>query len=116
MPRQTDDAAQANLELMVMSTLARQSGYGYLIQKRIQQASGEQIALRPGTLYRILHKLERKALVQSWWDDGDGPDRRWYKLTAKGVKALNARAARWHTAVDCIRVLLEPDADSRLSP
>ena len=44
--------------------------------------------LSPGTLYPILHKLEDENLLKSYSELADGKKRKYYRITPKGVKAL----------------------------
>ena len=59
----------------------------------------DQTGLASGTVYPALGKLERDGLVKSAWENeqdahADGrPARRYYKLTAPGVKALGEAAS-----------------------
>lgn len=59
----------------------------------------DQTELPSGTVYPALGRLERDGLVKSAWENeadahADGrPARRYYKLTAPGVKALHEAAA-----------------------
>ncbi|HEX7283371.1 MAG TPA: PadR family transcriptional regulator [Vicinamibacterales bacterium] len=64
----------------------------------------DQTGLPSGTVYPALSRLERDGLVRSAWEDeqaahADGrPARRYYKLTATGVKAL-ADAASYYRSM-----------------
>ena len=64
----------------------------------------DQTGLPSGTVYPALSRLERDGFVKSAWEDeqqahSDGrPARRYYKLTAPGVKAL-ADAASFYRAL-----------------
>jgi PadR family transcriptional regulator, regulatory protein PadR len=44
--------------------------------------------LSPGTLYPILHKLERAEFLKSYSQLVDGKIRKYYKITSKGKKIL----------------------------
>jgi PadR family transcriptional regulator, regulatory protein PadR len=44
----------------------------------------------PGTLYPLLHGLERSGLLKSIADPEDGRRRRLYRITSRGKKALDA--------------------------
>ena len=50
------DLVRGSLDLMVLSVLSQKSQYGYLIQQRIDQASGGRVRIQAGTLYPLLHK------------------------------------------------------------
>jgi DNA-binding PadR family transcriptional regulator len=64
----------------------------------------DQTGLPSGTVYPALSRLERDGLVRSAWEDqlhahAEGrPARRYYKLTAPGVKAL-AEATVYYRAL-----------------
>jgi DNA-binding PadR family transcriptional regulator len=59
------------------------------------EASGGKRQMGVGTLYPVLHSLEKKGLIESrWGDEGreerGGARRRYYKLTGSGVATLEA--------------------------
>lgn len=63
----------------------------------------DQTGLPSGTVYPALSRLERDGFVKSAWEDehdahAEGrPARRYYKLTAPGVKALAEAAAYYRS-------------------
>ncbi len=102
------DLVRGSLDLMVLAALADGPLYGYLIQKRLREASTDRVRLQAGTLYPLLHKLEADAAIASRWDRGAGRDRKWYELTEKGRRRLQHQAVEWNQYVECIRRLIEP--------
>jgi PadR family transcriptional regulator PadR len=62
----------------------------------------DQTGLPSGTVYPALSRLERDGYVRSAWEDegeahAEGrPARRYYRLTAPGVKALAEAVAFYH--------------------
>lgn len=107
------DLMRGSLDLMVLSVLTDAPLYGYLIQKRLRDVSGNMVRIQAGTLYPILHRLEVAGAIKARWDDTTGRDRKWYELTPKGKRLLSEQAAEWHQYVDCIRRLLDM---TRLEP
>lgn len=101
------DLMRGSLDLMVLSVLTEGPLYGYLIQKKLREASGNMVRIQAGTLYPILHRLEVAGAIQARWDDSTGRDRKWYELTDKGRRLLTQQASEWHQYVECIRRLLE---------
>jgi DNA-binding PadR family transcriptional regulator len=93
---------------MVLSILSRGSTYGYQLQQRLRDASGEMVRVQAGTLYPVLHRLEADGLIRSKWDSGDGRKRKWYELTAAGSRRLVSQAKEWDQYVACIQDLLAP--------
>ena len=59
------DLMRGSLDLMVLSVLADGPLYGYLIQKRLREASRNLVRLQAGTLYPLLHKLEASGAIAS---------------------------------------------------
>jgi DNA-binding PadR family transcriptional regulator len=102
------DAVRANLDLMVLSVLAEQTCYGYLIQQRVARASGGMVSLQAGTLYPLLHRLEADRLIRSQWDSSTGRRRKWYSLTAAGRRQLQRQAHQWQKYAQCLEALLAP--------
>ena len=104
------DLMRGSLDLMILSVLGEAPLYGYLVQKRVREVSGNMVRLQAGTLYPLLHKLEAAGAIHSYWDSSTGRDRKWYAMTDKGQGLLKHQAAEWHQYVDCIRRLLESHA------
>jgi PadR family transcriptional regulator PadR len=99
---------RGSLDLVVLSELSNGSRYGYQILSSLRERSAGRIELKAGTLYPILHKLEREGCVRSWWDDSTGRERKWYALTDKGRRRLHEDAREWSDYVACIRAFLAP--------
>ena len=110
------DLLRGSLDLMILSVLADEPLYGYLVQRRLGEASGNMVRMQAGTLYPILHRLESSGAIRSRWDASTGRDRKWYEITAKGKRLLEHQAAEWHRYVECVRRLLKsPRAELDLS-
>ena len=97
---------RGSLELMVLAELNGQSRYGYQILAALREQSDGRVDLKAGTLYPILHKLEKQKSVRSWWEDSTGRDRKWYALTAKGKRRLECDAREWLDYTACVRDML----------
>ena len=104
----TGDSLRGNLDLMVLSVLADERLYGYLIQQRLTKASGGRVTVQAGTLYPLLHRLEADKQIRSRWDDSTGRRRKWYELTAHGRKQLVHEAHQWQEYADCLQKMLAP--------
>ena len=102
------DMLRGNLELLLLSTLNEESKYGYLIQQSLREGSMGEIDVKAGTLYPILHKLEKAKLVKSRWDDSTGRRRKWYELTPSGRRQLKRLIEQWNRYSQCVERFLEP--------
>ena len=71
--------------------------HGWGIARRIEQVSGDVLALNQGTLYPALLKLEQMGWIKSKWGESDNNRRaRFYSITAAGKRQLAAETENWN--------------------
>ena len=81
---------------IVLSILARGESYGYAIIKQVRNVSDGQMQWTDGMLYPVLHRLESQRLVRSRWRTSEtGRKRKYYRLTKKGIAALQRSQGQW---------------------
>jgi len=95
--KEKSDVMQGTLALMVLKTLdALGPQHGWGVARRIEQISGDLLAVNQGTLYPLLLKLENEGSIASGWGTSEKNRRaRFYRLTAAGRKQLQAEARDW---------------------
>jgi PadR family transcriptional regulator PadR len=107
------DVLQGTLALMVLRTLdvlGPQHGYG--IARRIEQISGDILALNQGTLYPLLLKLEHEGSIVSQWGASENNRRaRFYRLTTIGRKQLQTETRDWKQTAAIIARFFEVKAE-----
>ncbi len=75
------------LEFLVLAVLEDDPLHGYAMVQRIESRTGGAVRVRPGDLYRVLYRLEKRHLLEASPKERD--DRRtYYGLTALGRRAL----------------------------
>jgi transcriptional regulator len=80
--------------LKTLEVLGPQHGYG--IARRIEQISGDLLAVNQGTLYPLLLKLEQEGSIVSEWGASENNRRaRFYRLTVAGRKQLLTETRDW---------------------
>jgi transcriptional regulator len=96
MPEKSD-VLQGTLALMVLKTLDLLGPlHGYGIARRIEQISGDLLAVNQGTLYPLLLKLEHEgAIASDWGISGNNRRARFYRLTRAGHKQLQTETRDW---------------------
>jgi transcriptional regulator len=106
------DVLQGTLALMILKTLdtlGPQHGYG--IARRIEQVSGDLLAVNQGTLYPALVRLEQEGWIQTEWGQSDNNRRaKFYSLTRLGRRQLVAEEKRWTRAAAIMSRFLLPAA------
>jgi PadR family transcriptional regulator PadR len=104
------DVWQGTLALMVLKTLETlgpQHGYG--IARRIEQTSGNLLAVRYGTLYPALLKLEQEGYISSEWGVSENNRKaKFYALTHAGRKQLEKQAREWGRTTGILARFLTP--------
>jgi transcriptional regulator len=107
------DVLQGTLALMVLKTLevlGQQHGYG--IARRIEQISGDLLAVNQGTLYPLLLKLENEGSIASEWGASENNRRaRFYRLTAAGRKQLQTETRDWEQTAAIIARFFDVKAE-----
>lgn len=82
---------------LVLAALSRAPMHGYQMVKELEQRSSGVLTLKEGTLYPILHSLERDGLISAEWESSGGRERKVYHLTDAGRGELQRRVAEWET-------------------
>ena len=95
--KRTRDVQQGTLALMVLKTLDVLGPlHGFGIARRIEQISGDLLAVNQGTLYPLLLKLEQEGSIASEYGSSENNRRaRFYRLTRAGRRQLHAEARNW---------------------
>src|ERR1700694_1773238 len=97
MAHDKSDVLHGSLALMVLrtlDTLGPQHGWG--IARRIEQISGDALALNQGTLYPALLRLQQMGWIASKWGASDNNRRaRFYSITRAGKKQLATESENW---------------------
>ena len=105
------DVWQGTLALMVLKTLESLGPlHGYGIARRIEQTSGDALAVNYGTLYPALLKLEQEGYISAKWGVSDNNRRaKYYSLTRSGKKQVEKAAQQWEQTSDIIARFLAPE-------
>lgn len=81
---------------LVLTLLSGAESYGYDLIRRVRELSGGRLEWTEGTLYPVLHRLEREGLIVSTWRESEvGRRRKYYGLTAAGREALVSEKRDW---------------------
>ena len=108
--KQKRDVLQGTLALMVLKTLdVLGAMHGYSIARRIEQISGDLLAVNQGTLYPVLLKLEQEGSITSGWGVSENNRRaRFYELTPRGRKQVTVKVSDWRRMVEAVNRVIDP--------
>ncbi len=81
---------------IILTIISANETYGYDIIQRVKAASDNKMVWKDGTLYPVLHKLEKGGYIESYWKVGDsGRKRKYYRINEDGKKELDAKKENW---------------------
>ena len=90
------DLVAASSVPLILSILERGDSYGYAIIQEVRRLSGGEMEWADGMLYPILHRLEKRSLVESYWGEAEnGRKRKYYRLRRSGSEELAIQRAQW---------------------
>lgn len=91
------ELARGSTTMLILNLLQNKNMYGYQIIKELSEKSENVFELKEGTLYPILHGLESKNLITSYWDETTAKKRKYYAITEAGKKQLENQKEEWLT-------------------
>src|SRR5215216_5503237 len=90
------EVLKGHLDALLLATVESGADYGYAIREALRTQSGGCFDLPTGTIYPALYRLERAGLIAGKWTRvGERRQRRCYKLTASGKRALADQRNSW---------------------
>jgi len=102
------------LDLLILRTLRFGPSHGHAIAKHIQRTSEDLLKVETGSLYPALHRLEAQGLIAASWATSEkGKRAKYYRLTARGRRQLNAARTKWEAFSRAVGLVLNPAAGGR---
>jgi transcriptional regulator len=108
-PTSRVELLQGTLDLLILRTLLLGKTHGHAIAKHIQRTSGDLLQVETGSLYPALHRLEAQGWIAAEWELSEkGKRAKYYRLTTKGRKQLQAEQTKWETFSRAMGLVLNP--------
>jgi PadR family transcriptional regulator, regulatory protein PadR len=97
--------------ILVLRTLAAGPMHGWGVAQSIQKVSKDVLQVGQGSLYPALHRLEYKGWIRDDWGTSENNRRaKYYALTVRGRKRLEAELKTWERLSMAIALVLSPEA------
>lgn len=95
----------ALLDAIVLAVVSRETEgtYGYKITQDVRKA----IDVSESTLYPVLRRLQKDECLEVYDRSHDGRNRRYYKVTEKGMAQLNLYKIEWKNYSSKIQDIFE---------
>ena len=98
------DIPYGTLDLLVLKTLDTTGPmHGFGLARRIEQVAGNLLELNQGSIYPGLLRLQQRRLIATKWGTSENGRRaKFYSLTTKGKKELDAEVDSWHRTTSLV--------------
>ena len=95
------------LELIVLAAVEQKDMYGYEMIDQLRQKSDNVFELKVGTLYPLLHSLEKSGCLTSYEGEAAGKKRIYYRITPEGRKQLKKKTEEWSEYASAVMHVME---------
>lgn len=102
----SNEPLKGHLDLLVLASLEAGPIHGYAVIEQLRDRSGGFFDLPEGTVYPVLHRLEKARLLSSRWSSSSGRRRRVYRLTRSGAAALARQAGQWNQFAEAVTAVV----------
>ncbi|MBQ8407743.1 MAG: helix-turn-helix transcriptional regulator [Clostridia bacterium] len=101
---------KGSTSIMVLKVIGEKDMYGYQIIQEIASRSKDVFKLNEGTLYPILHTMEKEGLLECYRGESEtGRERKYYKITVAGKAVLATRLEEWKAFTLAVDGVLQED-------
>jgi PadR family transcriptional regulator len=89
---------QGTLDLLILKALATGELHGLGVSRRVEQMTKGTFAVKPGSLFPALYRMEEMGWLTSSWGESENNRRaKYYYLTKAGRAQLEVEAEQWKT-------------------
>jgi len=103
----SDNLLQGTLDLLILHALQRAPMHGYAVAQTIHLLSDEVLTVEEGSLYPALYRLEVDCAISAEWGLSENNRKaKYYKITARGRKALAEQQRTWSRLSSAVQQVL----------
>ncbi|MGF6990087.1 PadR family transcriptional regulator PadR [Lachnospiraceae bacterium PF1-21] len=92
--------------MLLLNLLLEKDMYGYEMIDTLSQRSMNVFELKAGTLYPLLHQMEKENYLESYEKKVSNKTRKYYHLTTPGKQYLELKIKEWEIYVNAISSML----------
>ncbi|MBQ7596522.1 MAG: helix-turn-helix transcriptional regulator [Clostridia bacterium] len=93
--RYSKELLKGSTYMLILSVLEKEDLYGYMIIRELEMRSEHAFEMSEGTLYPILHALEKENYLDAYWVDTGTKKRKYYHITRKGIRHHGEQKEEW---------------------
>lgn len=100
------ESLKGHMDMLVLAVIAQGALHGYGVIDALRDRSDGSFDLAEGTVYPVLHRLERAGLLSHEWSDATGRRRKLYRLTTAGGARLREQQHSWRDFVEAVESVI----------
>lgn len=100
------ESLKGHMDMLVLAVIAQGALHGYGVIDALRDRSDGSFDLAEGTVYPVLHRLERAGLLSHEWSDATGRRRKLYRLTTAGGARLREQQRSWRDFVEAVESVI----------
>ncbi|MGL4452820.1 MAG: PadR family transcriptional regulator [Sarcina sp.] len=85
-----EDKLQENLFVLLLLLIAKEDTYGFDLVNKLDLLLKKELKNKEGTIYPILHSLENKKFITSYWVEGN-ISKKYYRISRLGKSQLKEK-------------------------
>src|SRR5699024_8763479 len=98
---------KGTIDLLILSILNNQDGYGYEISRMIKEKTEGTFDMQEATLYLSLKRLNKGGAISSYWgNESQGGKRKYYAITESGKEQLQQYTDDWNQMAKMVELFL----------
>jgi PadR family transcriptional regulator len=110
MARESLDLIKGTLDMLVLKALSFGTLHGYAISRWVRERTSGVLGIEDAALYQALHRLQRRGWIEAEWGLSENNRRaKFYELTAKGRKQLQAEDTQWRQYAEAVFSVLDTE-------
>src|SRR5450755_1696588 len=108
---EASEILQGTLDMLVLRTLALGPMHGLGVSDRIKQITQGVFAVKPGSLFPALYRLEQNGWLEAKWGESENNRKaKYYSLTRTGRSQLDKEKQNWRRVFSAVNRLLESES------
>ena len=103
-----------HVESLLLGILTRSPSYGYRIVQELNELAPDVLKMGEGTVYPVLHRMEKRGLLRSKWETAkSGRPRKYYRATRKGKTQFAADQQQWEALQQLMKTVFATQESSK---
>lgn len=95
-----------NTAMLILELINERDMYGYELMEELEKRSKGKFTLKAGTLYPLLHSLEKDGNIETYSKEHNGKLRKYYRITNKGKEELSKQKRQWEEFTDTVNDII----------